>query len=40
MLAEVDRYMHNIPYREGFSPQAWQYITDVEILKKSGAFNI
>jgi hypothetical protein len=40
MFAEIDRYMCNIPYREGFSPQAWQFITDVEIVKKVGVFDI
>jgi hypothetical protein len=40
MLAEIDRFMRNIPYREGFSPQAWQFITDVEIVKKAGVFDI
>ena len=40
MLAEIDRFMRNLPYREGFSPDAWQFITDVEILKKSGVFDI
>ena len=40
MLAEIDRFMRNLPHREGFSPDAWQFITDVEILKKSGVFEI
>ena len=40
MLAEIDRFMRNLPYREGFSPDAWQFITDVEILKKAGVFDI
>jgi hypothetical protein len=39
-LSEVDRLLRNVPYREGFSPKSWQSITDVEILKKAGVFDI
>jgi hypothetical protein len=35
-----DSDMRDLPYRFGFSPQHWQSITDVEILKKSGVYNI
>jgi hypothetical protein len=40
MLAEIDRFFRNLPYRESFSPDAWQFTTDVEILKKAGVFDI
>ena len=40
MLAEIDRFFRNLPYQEGFSPEAWQFITDVEILKKSGVYDV
>jgi hypothetical protein len=33
-LAEIDVFMRNLPYEKGFAPQAWQLITDIEILKK------
>jgi hypothetical protein len=29
-----------LPYRLGFSPEAWQTITDVEILKKAGIYDV
>jgi hypothetical protein len=25
MLAEIDRFLLNLPYRQGFSPDAWQF---------------
>jgi hypothetical protein len=39
-LSEVDSLLRNVPYREGFSPRSWQFITDVKILKKAGVFDI
>jgi hypothetical protein len=40
MISEVDRFLRNLPYQKGFSPKVWQYITDVEILKKTGVFDL
>jgi hypothetical protein len=31
MISEVDRFLRNLPYQKGFSPEAWQFITDVEV---------
>jgi hypothetical protein len=39
-LAEIDVFMRNLPYEKGFAPQAWQLITDIEILKKIGVYDI
>ena len=39
-LAEFDATLRNIPYATGFSPELWQNITDVEILKKANVFDI
>ena len=36
----VDTILRTIPFLAGFSPEQWQVITDVEILKKSGAYNV
>jgi hypothetical protein len=33
-LAEIDRFLRNLPCRQGFLPDAWQLITDLEILKR------
>jgi hypothetical protein len=35
-----DARLRGIPYKYGFSPRHWQEITDVEILKKAGVYNI
>ena len=39
-IAEIDATMRSIPRELGFSPDAWQVITDFQILKKSGVFDI
>jgi hypothetical protein len=39
-LNEIDSLLRQLPYRIGFSPEAWQTITDVEILKKVGIFDV
>jgi hypothetical protein len=31
ILAEIDTFMQNVPYENGFAPRAWKIITDVEI---------
>ena len=36
MLNSVDTLLHLVPLLVGFSPKAWQVITDVEILNKAG----
>ena len=40
ILAEIDTFMRNIPYTKGFAPRSWQLITDVEILKKAGVYDV
>jgi len=37
-LNEIDTLLRSLPLTAGFSPKAWQIITDVEILKKPGVF--
>ena len=32
--------MRSLPYQYGFSPHNWQTISDVEILKKAGVYDI
>jgi hypothetical protein len=39
-ISEVDRFLRHLPYHKGFSPTVWQSITDLEILKKAGVFDI
>jgi hypothetical protein len=39
-LNEIDTQMHQLPYRFGFSPNSWQKITDMEILKKIGVYDV
>ena len=34
LLNEIDTLLRQLPYRSGFSPDAWQTITDVEILNE------
>ena len=40
MLNSVDRLLQMVPLLVGFSPEAWQVITDVEILKKAGQLRV
>jgi hypothetical protein len=40
ILAAIDTHMRNLPYTKGFSPQSWQLITDAEILKKAGVYDV
>ena len=37
---EVDTLLRELPYQHGFSPDSWQVLTNVEILKKAGVFNV
>jgi hypothetical protein len=39
-LNKFDSFLRNLPYKYGFSPSHWQNITDVEILKKAGVYDI
>ena len=39
-IAEFDAIMRSLPYQHGFSPTNWQTISDVEILKKAGEYDI
>jgi hypothetical protein len=39
-LNRFDAQLRNLPYKYGFSPSHWQNITDVEILKKAGIYDI
>ena len=39
-LAEMDRILRELPYKHGFSPEMWQSITDFEILKKLGVYDV
>ena len=40
MLNSVDTFLLMAPLLVGFSPQAWQVVTDVEILKKAGELRV
>jgi hypothetical protein len=40
ILAEIDTFMRNLPYTKGFAPRSWQLITDIEILKKTGVYDV
>ena len=37
---DFDAKLRSLPFRFGFSPTHWQHITDVEILKKAGVYDI
>ena len=39
-LNEMDTLFRQLPYAHGFSPDSWQVITDVEILKKAGVYDV
>ena len=40
MLNSVDTFLRMVPLLVGFSPEAWQVITDVKILKKAGELRV
>jgi hypothetical protein len=40
IINDFDASIRSLPYEYGFSPQNWQSITDVEILKKAGVYDI
>ena len=39
-LAAFDATLRNIPYANGFAPNIWKNIMDVEILNKAGVYDI
>ena len=39
-LASIDTLLRNTPLQIGFVPERWKQITDVEILKKPGVYNV
>ena len=39
-MAEINRLLREIPYNQGFSPDLNQIITNFEILKKSGVYDV
>ena len=39
-INRFDALLRCLPYKYGFSPKHWQEITDVEILKKAGVYDI
>ena len=40
LIAEIDAALLSAPYELGFSPLAWEVITDVELLKKFGVYDV
>jgi hypothetical protein len=36
----VDTLLRQLPYQHGFSPDSWKSLTDVEILKKAGVYDV
>jgi hypothetical protein len=40
LAEEIDRLFCQIPYKLGFSPKRYQQITDFEIVKRAGGFDV
>jgi hypothetical protein len=40
LISQFDATLRSLPYQHGFSPTAWRHLTDVEILKKAGVYDI
>jgi hypothetical protein len=40
LIAQFDATLRSLPYQHGFTPAAWLPMTDVEILKKAGVFDV
>jgi hypothetical protein len=40
LLNKIDTLLRQLPYQFGFSPEAWQTITDIEILKKAEVYEV
>ena len=39
-IAEFDALNQSLPYQFGFTPETWKTISDVEILKRTGVYDI
>ena len=39
-LNEIDTMLRLVPLILGFTPEAWKFITDVEILKRAGEYKV
>jgi hypothetical protein len=39
-LNKIDTLFRQLPYQHGFSRELWRDITDVEILKKAGVYDV
>jgi hypothetical protein len=40
IIAQFDATLRSLPYQHGFTPNAWLPMTDVEILKKAGVYDV
>ena len=40
VIAQFDATLRSLPYQHGFTPAAWIPVTDVEILKKAGVYDV
>ena len=40
VLNKIDTFLRTLPLTAGFSPRAWQTITDVQILKREGVYHV
>ena len=40
IMAKFEALLRSLPMKYGFSPKLWQEITDVEILKKTGVYDV
>ncbi len=40
LIAQFDATLRSLPYQHGFTPAAWLPVTDVEILKKAGVYDV
>jgi hypothetical protein len=39
-MSKIEHLLHEIPYNQGFSPELYQVITNYEILKKAGVYDV
>jgi hypothetical protein len=40
LIAQFDTTLRSLPHQYGFTPEAWLPMTDVEILKKAGVYDV
>ena len=40
LITQFDATLRSLPYQHGFTPAAWLPMTDVEILKKAGVYDV